>query len=58
LGEVECTSFAGRDWLRGREIAEPVAGVADGITADGRLRVIEPGGSLRILDQSAALRLR
>jgi BirA family biotin operon repressor/biotin-[acetyl-CoA-carboxylase] ligase len=35
-----------RDWLRGRAILEPVAGIADGISETGRLRVRRPDGTM------------
>ncbi|HXE56985.1 MAG TPA: biotin--[acetyl-CoA-carboxylase] ligase [Gemmatimonadales bacterium] len=46
LTEAELTRFAGRDWLRGRRIREPEAGVADGIDRDGALRVRRADGSI------------
>ena len=39
LSAVEYASLGRRDWLRGRRIAEPAEGVADGIGADGALVV-------------------
>jgi BirA family transcriptional regulator, biotin operon repressor / biotin---[acetyl-CoA-carboxylase] ligase len=44
LGSERLTSdelgrFAGRDWLRGRELRSPVRGVAAGVGDDGSLRV-------------------
>jgi len=39
LGDGECTRFARRDWLRGRALAAPVPGTADGLAADGALLV-------------------
>jgi len=44
LSSAEQARFARRDWLRGRVIERPVAGIADGITPDGALRVRAPGG--------------
>jgi hypothetical protein len=41
--------------LRGREISTPVAGVADGITPDGELRVRCRDGSLVGVTGSVAL---
>lgn len=38
-GELE--RFAGRDWLRGREVREPLAGIVAGIRDDGAL-VVRP----------------
>ena len=39
LDDGERTRFARRDWLRGRALATPVAGTADGLAADGALLV-------------------
>ena len=39
LTEAECRAFAERDWLRGREIRAPAAGLARGLAADGALLV-------------------
>ena len=39
LGDGERTRFARRDWLRGRALAAPVSGTADGLAADGALLV-------------------
>jgi BirA family transcriptional regulator, biotin operon repressor / biotin---[acetyl-CoA-carboxylase] ligase len=39
LGDGERARFAQRDWLRGRALAAPVAGTADGLAADGALLV-------------------
>jgi len=44
LTPVEQEQLAARDWLRGRALAAPVAGRADGIAADGALRVRNPTG--------------
>jgi BirA family biotin operon repressor/biotin-[acetyl-CoA-carboxylase] ligase len=40
----ELAALARLDWLRGRALAAPVAGTADGILADGALLVRSPGG--------------
>jgi BirA family transcriptional regulator, biotin operon repressor / biotin---[acetyl-CoA-carboxylase] ligase len=45
LGDGERTRFARRDWLRGRALAAPVAGTADGLAADGALLVRGPDGT-------------
>jgi BirA family transcriptional regulator, biotin operon repressor / biotin---[acetyl-CoA-carboxylase] ligase len=45
LGEGERERFARRDWLRGRALAAPVAGTADGLAADGALLVCGPDGT-------------
>lgn len=39
LTESECAAYAGRDWLRDRELRQPVAGRAAGLRADGALLV-------------------
>ena len=45
LGDGERARFARRDWLRGRALAAPVAGTADGLAADGALLVRAPDGT-------------
>lgn len=47
LSAAELGSFGDRDWLRGRALAEPVAGVAEGITAAGSLQVRTTAGTRR-----------
>jgi BirA family biotin operon repressor/biotin-[acetyl-CoA-carboxylase] ligase len=39
LTESECTAFAARDWLRGRQLRQPLFGRAAGVRADGALLV-------------------
>jgi BirA family biotin operon repressor/biotin-[acetyl-CoA-carboxylase] ligase len=39
LTPAELNAFAARDWLAGRRIVDPAAGTADGITAQGALRL-------------------
>ena len=39
LTAQEVRAFDARDWLRGRRVAEPRAGIASGITETGRLRL-------------------
>ncbi len=46
LDERELAAFAARDWLRGRPLTEPVAGLAEGIDASGALRVRTLRGTL------------
>jgi BirA family biotin operon repressor/biotin-[acetyl-CoA-carboxylase] ligase len=46
LEPAEREAVARRDWLRGRRLAEPVPGVAEGIADDGALLVREPDGRL------------
>jgi BirA family biotin operon repressor/biotin-[acetyl-CoA-carboxylase] ligase len=45
LTESECTAFARRDWLRGRQIRAPIAGRVAGIRPDGALLVDTAAGS-------------
>ena len=49
LDAAERGALAAHDWLRGRELAEPVAGIADGILADGALRVRTAGGDISLV---------
>lgn len=46
LTPEELAAFASRDWLRGRAIALPEPGIAEGITAGGRLRIRAAGGTI------------
>jgi BirA family biotin operon repressor/biotin-[acetyl-CoA-carboxylase] ligase len=46
LSPGEQAHFARRDWLRGRALAAPVAGIADGLEADGALRVRGADGTI------------
>lgn len=45
LSPAELNRFARRDWLRGRTIREPVAGMVTGVGEDGALLVRTPSGS-------------
>ena len=45
----EVVGFGQRDWLRGRRMREPVAGVAEGITAEGLLAVRRDDGTLGLV---------
>ena len=47
LSPAELARFARHDWLRGRAVAAPVAGVASGLSEDGRLLVTGPDGETR-----------
>jgi BirA family biotin operon repressor/biotin-[acetyl-CoA-carboxylase] ligase len=49
LSASEVARFAERDWLFGRRILEPEAGIADGINADGLLRVRRDDGTLALI---------
>lgn len=44
LTPQELAAFGERDWLRGKLLTEPIAGIALGITPEGALRVALPGG--------------
>ena len=46
LHSRELEALARLDWLRGRVLEVPVAGTADGIAADGALRVRSPDGGV------------
>lgn len=46
LSPGELVRFAGRDWLRGRTLSAPAPGLADGIDADGALRVRRADGTI------------
>lgn len=47
LTDDEMDAFGRRDWLFGRRLSEPVAGVARGITKEGMLLVESPEGSIK-----------
>jgi len=49
LSPAEVTSFAERDWLRGRRIREPEAGTAEGISPDGLLGIRRDDGTLALV---------
>jgi BirA family biotin operon repressor/biotin-[acetyl-CoA-carboxylase] ligase len=44
LSDSEMGAFRELDWLAGRAITEPIAGVVDGIEPDAALRVRQPDG--------------
>jgi BirA family biotin operon repressor/biotin-[acetyl-CoA-carboxylase] ligase len=46
LSAAELRTFGQRDWLLGRELAEPERGRAAGIESDGALRVLKANGQL------------
>ena len=48
LTESECTAFAQRDWLRGRQIRSPIPGRAVGIRPDGALLVDTGAGTTMV----------
>lgn len=50
LSEFECTAYARRDWLRGRQIRAPLAGRAAGIRPDGALLVDTGAGTTMVRD--------
>ena len=49
LDAEELAAFAARDWLRGRRIAAPVAGIAAGISASGKLVIESAAGPVEAL---------
>jgi len=49
LSPAEVAEFGERDWLKGRAITAPSRGVADGITAEGLLRVRSEGGQTTLV---------
>ncbi len=46
LDRREQRAFAARDWLRGRVLHSPVAGIAEGVLDDGALRVRRADGAV------------
>lgn len=48
LDESELRSFRELDWLAGRSLSEPIAGVAEGIEPDAALRVRQADGRLML----------
>jgi len=48
LTESECTAFARRDWLRGRQIRAPIPGRAAGVRPDGALLVDTGAGTTMV----------
>ena len=48
LTESECTAFARRDWLRGRQLRAPISGRAAGIRPDGSLLVDTGAGTTMV----------
>ena len=48
LTEFECSAFAQRDWLRGRQIRSPISGRAAGIRPDGALLVDTGAGTTMV----------
>ena len=48
LTESECSAFAQRDWLRGRQIRSPIPGRAVGVRPDGALLVDTGAGTTMV----------
>jgi BirA family biotin operon repressor/biotin-[acetyl-CoA-carboxylase] ligase len=48
LSEAECTAFARRDWLRGRQLRSPAPGRAGGLRPDGALLVDSGAGTVGV----------
>lgn len=55
LSERECVAFAERDWLRGRQLKEPLFGRAAGIRPDGALLVETAAGAMPVREGRVAL---
>jgi biotin-(acetyl-CoA carboxylase) ligase len=55
LTAEEMIQFAGRDWLKGRPMVEPEAGLATGVEPDGRLRVRRPNGETVLIRSGTVL---
>jgi BirA family biotin operon repressor/biotin-[acetyl-CoA-carboxylase] ligase len=49
LGRQELAAWRRRDWLRGRTLRVPVAGLVEGIEADGALRVRRSDATLALI---------
>ncbi len=49
LTEQECVEYSRCDWLRGRHVTEPVAGVVQGLDPDGALLVRTADGVERVV---------
>jgi BirA family transcriptional regulator, biotin operon repressor / biotin---[acetyl-CoA-carboxylase] ligase len=48
LSERECSAFAARDWLRGRQLRAPAVGRAQGVRPDGALLVDLGAGTIAL----------
>jgi BirA family biotin operon repressor/biotin-[acetyl-CoA-carboxylase] ligase len=55
LDDAELARFVARDWLRGRQLAQPVFGRAAGLAPDGALLVDVAAGTVRVRDGSVRL---
>jgi BirA family biotin operon repressor/biotin-[acetyl-CoA-carboxylase] ligase len=55
LTEQELAAFAARDWLRGRQLAQPTPGRAAGLAPDGALLVDAATGTVRVREGSVRL---
>jgi BirA family biotin operon repressor/biotin-[acetyl-CoA-carboxylase] ligase len=49
LARTELAAWRRRDWLRGRTLRQPVAGLVEGIAADGALCVRRPDATLELV---------
>ncbi|HEU5219401.1 MAG TPA: biotin--[acetyl-CoA-carboxylase] ligase [Gemmatimonadales bacterium] len=56
LTQAEVAAFESRDWLRGRALSLPEPGIAEGITAAGRLRVRDELGVITEILSPVTLR--
>jgi BirA family biotin operon repressor/biotin-[acetyl-CoA-carboxylase] ligase len=52
LGPEELFRYAERDWLRGRHVEAPIAGIVRGVDGDGALLVESAGGTERVVGGS------
>lgn len=49
LTDAEQSAFVARDWLAGRVLTAPAAGIADGVDPDGALRVRRGDGTVAVV---------
>ena len=55
LSPGELSRFAARDALHGKQIVEPAPGIADGVTAEGELRIRNGGDIVMVRSGSVSL---
>lgn len=55
LSDAELAEFDRRDWLRGRQVAQPVPGTVAGLAPDGRLVVLGADGARRLVAAPVSL---
>lgn len=49
LADAEQSAFVTRDWLAGRALTSPAAGIADGVDPDGALRIRRADGTVEVV---------